>query len=72
MANTRMEVAREIRLAKEADAVADLHVARARQKIEREEAKHAPSHPNAIAIVDPPESDHCLLAAEKTSPANKP
>jgi hypothetical protein len=69
MAKTRMEVAHEVRLAKEAEAAADLHVARARQKIETEEAKHAPNHPNASAIVDPP--DRCLFTAEKSDPANK-
>ncbi|KAF3447590.1 hypothetical protein FNV43_RR12777 [Rhamnella rubrinervis] len=40
IAKARIEVAHEVRLAKEAEAVMDLHVAKAGQKAERELAKH--------------------------------
>ncbi|CAK7349251.1 unnamed protein product [Dovyalis caffra] len=40
MAKTRMDVAHEVRLAKEAEGQMELHVAKAEKKIEREIAKH--------------------------------
>lgn len=40
IAKARVEVAHEVRLAKEAEAAMDLHVAKAGQKAERELAKH--------------------------------
>ncbi|KAG6628424.1 late embryogenesis abundant protein 6-like [Carya illinoinensis] len=52
LAKARMEVAHEVRLAKEAEAAMELHVARAGEKAEREEAKHAPKNPNASGAVD--------------------
>jgi hypothetical protein len=69
LAKTRMDVAHEVRLAKEAEATMELHVARAGQKIEREAAKHEPMHPNATPnIVDP--ADRCVLAAENNTSLN--
>ncbi|KAK7293281.1 hypothetical protein RJT34_16144 [Clitoria ternatea] len=40
LAKARMEVAHEVRLAKEAEATMDLHVARAGDRAEKEIAKH--------------------------------
>ncbi|GAV90037.1 LEA_1 domain-containing protein, partial [Cephalotus follicularis] len=40
LAKARMEVAHEVRLAKEAQAAMELHVQRAGQKAEKEVAKH--------------------------------
>lgn len=43
-----MDVAREVRLAKEAEAEMDLHVSKAGERVEKEIAKHTPSNnPNA-------------------------
>jgi hypothetical protein len=42
-----MDVAHEVRLAKEAEAEMELHVAKAGEKVEKEAAKHATMQPNA-------------------------
>uniref|UniRef100_A0A2N9GFH6 Uncharacterized protein n=1 Tax=Fagus sylvatica TaxID=28930 RepID=A0A2N9GFH6_FAGSY len=47
IAKARMDVAHEVRLAKEAEAEMELHVAKAGEKVEKEAAKHAPMQPNA-------------------------
>lgn len=44
MAKARMEVAHEIRLAKEAEAVRQLHAAKAGDAVQREIAKHSSSN----------------------------
>lgn len=46
IAKARMEVAHEMRLAKEAEAEMGMHVAKAGQKVEREAAKHEPKQPD--------------------------
>ncbi|XP_040992850.1 late embryogenesis abundant protein 6-like [Juglans microcarpa x Juglans regia] len=51
IAKARMEVAHEVRLAKEAEAAMGLHVAKAGQKlVEREAAKHEPKQPDASGV----------------------
>lgn len=48
LAKARVEVAHEVRLAREAEAAMDLHVAKAGEKAEREMAKYAHTHPTAF------------------------
>ena len=43
-----MEVAHEVRLAREAEAAMDLHVAKAGMKAEKEMAKYADTHTNTF------------------------
>lgn len=71
-----MDVAHEVRLAKEAEAEMELHVAKAGQKVEREAAKNAPKKPNASgANCNRDPADHCAMATGNTSldhgPANQ-
>ncbi|XP_054781125.1 late embryogenesis abundant protein 6-like [Prosopis cineraria] len=58
IAKARMEVAHEVRLAKEAEAAMELHAAKAQQKAQQELAKHPPnqSHaaPPTINSIDDP------------------
>ncbi|KAK7339406.1 hypothetical protein VNO77_20070 [Canavalia gladiata] len=56
LAKARMEVAREVRMAKEAEAAMDLHVQRAGERADKEMAKHSSksNNPNAGNSVDRP------------------
>ncbi|KAJ4727358.1 Late embryogenesis abundant protein [Melia azedarach] len=49
LAKARVNVAHEVRLAKEAEAEMDLHVAKATEKAEKEIAKHSPESSPAAA-----------------------
>ncbi|KAL0007381.1 hypothetical protein SO802_008883 [Lithocarpus litseifolius] len=66
IAKARMDVAHEVRLAKEAEAEMELHVAKAGQKVEREAAKMAPKKPNVSGANRDP-ADHCAMATGNTS-----
>ncbi|XP_023526293.1 late embryogenesis abundant protein 6-like isoform X2 [Cucurbita pepo subsp. pepo] len=46
LAKARVEVAHEVRLAREAEAAMSLHVAKAGKRAEKEMAKHANTHTN--------------------------
>lgn len=48
LAKARVEVAHEVRLAREAEAAMDLHVAKAGMKAEKEMAKYADTHTNTF------------------------
>lgn len=54
IAKARMEVAHEVRLAKEAEAAMDMHVAKAGQKAQRELAKHNMTSASATASTGMP------------------
>lgn len=59
LAKARVEVAHEVRLAREAEAAMDLHVAKAGMKAEKEMAKYADTHTNTFVApggtVTPPD-----------------
>ena len=61
-----MDVAHEVRLAKEAEAEMELHVAKAGQKVEREAAKNAAIKLNASGTNRDP-ADHCTMATGNRS-----
>ena len=61
-----MDVAHEVRLAKEAEAEMELHVAKAGQMVEREAAKNAPNKPNASGTNRDP-AYHCTMATGNRS-----
>ncbi|ESW20805.1 hypothetical protein PHAVU_005G016300 [Phaseolus vulgaris] len=48
IAKARMDVAREIRLAKQAEAEMDLHVANAGKRVDHEISKHTANNPNLV------------------------
>ncbi|KAI9092961.1 hypothetical protein K1719_027484 [Acacia pycnantha] len=59
MAKARVEVAHEVRLAKEAEAAMEIHVSKAEQKVLKEMAKHPPNNshnkaPPTINSIDDP------------------
>ncbi|CAI9103366.1 OLC1v1001831C1 [Oldenlandia corymbosa var. corymbosa] len=58
MAKTRVQVAKEIRMAKEAEAAMDLHVSKAAEKVAQQEAKCAHNLPTAEAIMDDHHGHH--------------
>ena len=60
MAKARMDVAHEVRLAREAEAEMELHVAKAGQRVEREIAKHE-LHENNIA----PQNNNNIIMDDK-------
>jgi len=47
IAQARVDIAHEVRLAKEAEAEMDLHVAKAGERAEKEIEKHQSTNPNA-------------------------
>lgn len=63
-----MEVAHEVRLAKEAEAAMGMHVAKAGQKVEREAAKHEPKQPDASGF-DPPADQPDVASGNSSAPA---
>lgn len=65
-----MEVAHEVRLAKEAEAAMDLHVAKAGQKAERELAKHNMS--SSTTNTQHPEGGPAAAAAAPNAAAANP
>jgi head-tail adaptor len=52
IAQARMDIAHEVRLAKEAEAAMDLHVSKAGERAEQEIGKHASTDPNAKAALN--------------------
>nr|KYP53488.1 hypothetical protein KK1_024626 [Cajanus cajan] len=50
IAKARMDVAHEVRLAKEAEAAMDLHVAKAGKRVDNELAKHTLDNSNAATM----------------------
>jgi len=49
IAQARVDIAHEVRLAKEAEAEMDLHVTKAGERAEKEIEKHSSTNPNANA-----------------------
>lgn len=49
LAKAKMQIAHEVRLAREAEAAMDLHVAKADELAKREMAKHCPDQDREIA-----------------------
>lgn len=62
LAKARVEIAHEVRLAREAEAEMELHVAKAGQKVENQIAKHPEPYlthqPNAVAAGTGGTTDH--------------
>jgi head-tail adaptor len=58
IAQARMDIAHEVRLAKEAEAAMDLHVSKAGERAEQEIGKHASTDPNAKAALNASNSNN--------------
>lgn len=56
IAKARMDIAHEVRMAKEAEAAMDLHVSKAGERAEQEIAKHSSKNPNAGEIMNSTDS----------------
>ncbi|GFZ00751.1 hypothetical protein Acr_14g0003860 [Actinidia rufa] len=79
LAKARVDIAHEVRLAREAEGAMEMHVANAGQRAEREIAKHATNqpphftaHPNVGPTEDPTHGQHPNYPAGTTTTAGAP